>query len=112
MIKNSCRGWKDVFSFTLTQTLKSKPYLIAMFLMLLFSVLSMPLLGMLTKNPVAEGDVKSSITKAYLSNQTPYAELAVSAELATGYEEIVVEPLTESEEIVMKRLRKKNSARF
>jgi len=104
MIKNSCRGWKDVFSFTLTQTLKSKPYLIAMFLMLLFSVLSMPLLGMLTKNPVAEGDVKSSITKAYLSNQTPYAELAVSAELATGYEEIVVEPLTESEEIVMKRL--------
>lgn len=104
MKKNSCRGWKDVFSFTLTQTLKSKPYLIAMFLMFVFSLLSMPLLSLITKNPVAEGDVKSSITKAYLSNQTTYAELAVHDELATGYEGIVIEPLTESEEIVTKRL--------
>lgn len=104
MKKNSCRGWKDVFSFTLTQTLKSKPYLIAMVLLFVFSVLSMPLLGLITKNPVEEGVVKSSITKAYLSNQTPYTELAVSAELATGYEGIVIEPLTESEEIVTKRL--------
>lgn len=104
MKKNSCRGWKDVFSFTLTQTLKSKPYLIAMAIMFVFSVISMPLLGLITKNPVEEGDVKSSITKAYVSNQTPYGELAVSAELATGYEGIVIEPLAESEEIVMKRI--------
>ncbi len=104
MKKNSCRGWKDVFSFTLTQTLKSKPYLIAMVIMFVFSVISMPILSLITKNPAEEGDVKSNITKAYLSNQTPYGELAVSAELATGYEGIVIEPLTESEEIVTKRL--------
>ena len=104
MKKNSCRGWKDVFSFTLTQTLKSKPYLIAMAIMFVFSVISMPLLGLITKNPAEAGDVKSNITKAYLSNQTPYTELAVSDELMAGYEGIVIEPLTESDEIVMKRL--------
>lgn len=104
MKENSCRGWKDVFSFTLTQTLKSKPYLIAMAIMLVFSLLSIPLLGLITKNPAEEGAVKSNITKAYVSNQTPYTELAVGAELATGYEGIVIELLTESEDIVMKRL--------
>ena len=104
MIKNSCRGWKDVFSFTLMQTFKSKPYLIAMVLIFVFSVLSMPLLGLIIKNPVEEGDVKSNITKAYLSNQTTYGELAISDELAAGYEEIVIEPLAESEEVIMKRL--------
>ena len=104
MKENSCRGWKDVFSFTLTQTLKSKPYLIALAVMFVFSVISMPLLSLITKNPIEEGDVKSSITKAYLSKQTPYTEIAVSDELMAGYEGIVIEPLTESDEIVMKRL--------
>ena len=104
MIKNSCRGWKDVFSFTLTQTLKSKPYLIVLLLLFVFSLISMPVLGMITKNPAEEGEVKSSITKAYLNNQTIYTELAVGEELVTGYEGIVIEPLTETEEVVMKRI--------
>lgn len=111
MIKNSCRGWKDVFSFTLSQTFKSKPYLIVMLLMFVFSVISMPLLSMVTKNPAETGEEKSSITKAYLSNQTPYGELAVSKELAAGYEGIVIESLTESEDVVMKRIaEEENSA--
>ena len=70
MIKNSCRGWKDVFSFTLSQTFKSKPYLIVMLLMFVFSLISMPLLSMVTKNPAEAGEEKSSITKASEQSDT------------------------------------------
>ena len=46
MKKDSIRGWKDVFTFTLVQTLKSKSYRVALILMLTIILIH------ITKKPV------------------------------------------------------------
>lgn len=46
MMKNELRGTRDVFVFTLTQTVKNKAYIIFMVLMLILTVASGPLMQM------------------------------------------------------------------
>ena len=45
MKKDSIRGWKDVFTFTLTQTLKSKAYIVSLVIMMVIAMVSMPLMN-------------------------------------------------------------------
>lgn len=94
MKKDSVKGWRDVFTFTLTQTLKSKAYIVSMVIMMVIAMVSMPLMNMLLLNGVTEGPEKSAVEKVYLYNMTLYRNLDFDSELSEGYQHIVFEPTT------------------
>lgn len=91
MKKDSIRGWKDVFTFTLTQTLKSKTYIVSLVIMMVIAMVSMPLMNTFLLNGTTEGPEKSAIEKVYLYNMTLYRNLDMDSELTEGYKHIVFE---------------------
>ena len=92
MKKDSVRGWKDVFTFTLTQTLKSKAYIVSMVIMMVIAMVSMPIMNIFLSDGVAAGPEKSAVEKVYLYNMTLYRNLDFDSELSEGYQHIVFEP--------------------
>jgi len=94
MKKDSIRGWKDVFNFTLVQTLKSKTYIVTLIIMIVIAMVSMPLLNTFLLNGTTEGPEKSAVEKVYLYNMTLYQNLDISSELTDGYNHIVFEKTT------------------
>ncbi len=91
MKKDSIRGWKNVFLFTLTQTLKSKTYIVSLIIMLLIAVVSMPLLNIFLLKDTMEGPETSAVENVYLYNMTLYRNLDIESELPEGYRHIVFE---------------------
>lgn len=69
MKKSNITGWKDVFSFTLVQTLKSKAYIVTLFIFIVIALASMPLMTIFTSDKNVEVDV-SPITSVYVFNNT------------------------------------------
>ncbi|MBR6642582.1 MAG: ABC transporter permease [Lachnospiraceae bacterium] len=94
MKKDSIRGWKDVFNFTLVQTLKSKTYIVTLIIMIVIAMVSMPLMNTFLLNGTTEGPEKSAVEKVYLYNMTLYQNLDISSELTDGYNHIVFEKTT------------------
>ncbi len=95
MRKDNIRGWKDVFRFTLTQTLKSKTYIVTLIIMMVLAMVSMPLMNMFMLNGAVEGPEKSAIEKVYFYNMTLYRNLDINSELTEGYQHIVFENTVE-----------------
>lgn len=91
MKKDSVRGWKDVFIFTLTQTLKSKTYIVSLVIMMVIAMISMPLLNTFLLKDTTEGPEKSAIEKVYLYNMTLYRNLDFDSELPEAYQHVVFE---------------------
>lgn len=91
MKKDNIRGWKDVFSFTLFQTLKSKTYIVSLIIMMAIAMISMPLMNTFLLKGVAEGPEKSVVEKVYLYNMTLCRNLDFDSELTDGYRHIVFE---------------------
>lgn len=91
MKKDSVRGWKNVFAFTLNQTLKSKTYRVSLAIMILIAVVSMPLLNIFLLKETTEGPEKSAVEKVYLYNMTLYRSLDMESELPESYRHIVFE---------------------
>ena len=94
MKKDSIRGWKDVFNFTLIQTLKSKAYIVSLVIMMVIAMVSMPLMNTFLLNGTTEGPEKSAIEKVYFYNMTLCRNLDINSELADGYQHIVFEDTT------------------
>ena len=94
MKKDSIRGWKDVFNFTLIQTLKSKAYIVSLVIMMVIAMVSMPLMNTFLLNGTTEGPEKSAIEKVYFYNMTLCRNLDINSELADGYQHIVFEETT------------------
>ncbi len=79
-MKNSnIHGWKDVFSFTLTQTLKSKAYIISNVIFLLLVLVSMPIISMLTSRGTDDVNSTNFIQKVYVDNETTLPEMDLTA---------------------------------
>ena len=91
MKKDNLRGWKNVFSFTLVQTLKSKAYIVTLVIMMVLAMVSMPLMNTFLLNGVEEGPEKSAVEKVYLYNMTLCRNLDFESELTEGYQHIVFE---------------------
>lgn len=91
MKKDNIRGWKDVFRFTLTQTLKSKTYIVSLIIMMVLAIVSMPLMNMFLLKGTAEGPERSAVEKVYFYNMTLYRNLDIENELTDGYRHIVFE---------------------
>lgn len=79
-MKNSnIHGWKDVFSFTLTQTLKSKAYIVSNIIFLLLVLISMPIITMFTSKGTEDADTVNPIQKVYVNNETSLPAMDFSA---------------------------------
>ncbi|MFP4698351.1 MAG: ABC transporter permease [Eubacteriales bacterium] len=80
MKKSSILGWKDVFTFTLKQTIKKKPFIITCIVLLLFAILSMPIIHIITSSATeGENDLTlSPIKKVYVNNETTFQTLDFS----------------------------------
>ena len=95
MKKDSVRGWKDVFTFTLTQTLKSKAYIVSLIIMVVSAMISMPLMNIFLKgNNIAEGPEKSAVEKVYFYNMTLCRNLDFESEFPEAYQNILFEDAT------------------
>ena len=95
MKKDSVRGWKDVFTFTLTQTLKSKTYIVSLIIMIVSAMISMPVMNILLKgNNIAEGPEKSAVEKVYFYNMTLCRNIDFEREFPDAYRNIVFEDAT------------------
>ena len=104
MKRDSIRGWKDVFTFTLVQTLKSKSYRVSIIVMLAIILVSMPLMNIFLLSDVTAGPENSVVEKVYLYNMTMYRNLDMESELPEGYRHIVFENATEALETVQQRI--------
>ncbi len=82
-MKNRLSGWKDVFSFTLTQTLKSKAFIASFIIMALLALVASPVMSMLS---ATDGENENyTITKMYVYDETGYFDAdTVSGMLKAG----------------------------
>lgn len=70
MKKSNIEGWKDVFSFTVIQTLKSKSFIITYLITLAIVFVSMPLVNKLASNDEVDSTQPLAIQKVYVFNET------------------------------------------
>lgn len=66
-MKSKLSGWKDVFCFTLTQTLKSKAFLVSFVVLVVLALAASPVMGIISRQ---EENDKYTIKKLYLSDET------------------------------------------
>lgn len=105
MKKTEIRGWRDVFSFTVTQTIKSKAYIASLVIMCVLVLFSMPVMNLVMSVPTAEDIEKSSIEKVYVYNMTMYQSIDIASELPPAYQDIVFETPKEGYEVLEKRIK-------
>lgn len=104
MKKSSITGWKDIYSFTLVQTLKNKTFVISYVIMLVIVLAMVPVINLITSN--SEEDIgKSSVEKVYVINETniPSMDYAVIAEDET-LSHIVFEDTSEEHGVIAARI--------
>ena len=70
MRKSNITGWKDVFSFTLTQTLKSKAFIISYIILLVLAIFATPLMNNFLGDVQVDENQPSPIEKVYVKNST------------------------------------------
>lgn len=95
-MKNRLTGWRDVFAFTFRQTIKSKAYTGTLIFLVIFGLLSMPLLNLILGN--SAGSSQGSITKVYILNETGLSGLTLSGLKAQeGYQALEIEQVSASD---------------
>lgn len=77
MKKTNITGWKDVFTFTLVQTLKSKAFIVSYVILLSLVLISMPLISMISSKATDTENV-SPIKIVYVNNQTTLPQIDFS----------------------------------
>jgi ABC-2 type transport system permease protein len=75
MKKNNLTGWKDIFSFTLIQTLKSKAFIISYAILIVIMMVSMPVVRMVTSSGTTEVNAPSPVKKVYVNNETTLPDM-------------------------------------
>lgn len=76
-MNSSITGWKDVYSFTLSQVLKSKAYLVSYFILVLLVFVSMPLTSKILYKNMEDNSGPSPINKVYVNNLTSSSDLGL-----------------------------------
>lgn len=67
-MKSNTTGWKNVYSFTLSQVLKTKAYRITYILLVIIVLLSMPITSKLLFNSAEDPSAPSPVNKVYVNN--------------------------------------------
>lgn len=74
-MRSNITGWRDVYSFTLTQVLKSKAYLISFILLVLIVLVSMPISSRLLFSNAEADNAPSPVNKVYINNMTSFRDI-------------------------------------
>ncbi|WP_017415931.1 ABC transporter permease [Clostridium tunisiense] len=106
MKKNSLTGWKDVFTFTLTQTLKSKAYIISFAILLALMLISMPIVSALTSKDSSGSTSPSTVKKIYVNNKTNISTIDFQNLIDETLKHISFEPMKEDYTAVSERIEK------
>ncbi|MBH1942336.1 ABC transporter permease [Mobilitalea sibirica] len=75
MKKSSISGWKNVYIFTLIQTLKNKAFIITYLLLIILMMVSMPIISMITSSERQEFDEPIPVKKVYVNNETSFPDM-------------------------------------
>lgn len=107
MRNSNIRGWKDVFSFTLIQTLKSKAFIISNVILLVLAIVSMPIISKLTSAGSSDLNAPSPVKKIYVNNETSLPNMDFSELLKDKrFSHITFEAMKEDNDTVSKRIEK------
>ena len=105
MKKSSITGWKDVFSFTLIQTLKSKAFIVSFIIFVVLSIVSMPVLSMIMNKDSKSEDGTNPIQKVYINDQVAWSNGGFIPVLSQeNLSHIKFESLTEDYDTVVNRI--------
>ncbi len=111
MKKSNLAGWKDVFSFTLVQTLKSKAFLISYIILITLSLLSMPLINKIFNSGNEDVNAPSPIKKVYVYNSTSLQDIDFSKLLTEKkMNHILFETAPEEYDALSKEVEKETSS--
>lgn len=78
MRKSNITGWKDIYSFTLIQALKSKAYIISFIILVTIALVSMPLVTKLTTGGTDDSNGINPVQKIYVNNLTSLDQIDFS----------------------------------
>ena len=110
MKKSSFTGWRDVYSFTLIQTLKNKAFIISFIILLALAVVSMPLISMITSSGKEDTNTPSPIEKVYINNKTELPNMDFSKLLKDEkMSHMSFEVMAEDYDVVSKRIEEKEN---
>ena len=110
MKKSSFTGWKDVYSFTLIQTLKNKAFIISFIILIALAIVSMPLVSMFTSSGKEDTNTPSPIQKVYVNNKTELPNMDFSEILKDGtMSHISFEVMGEDYDVVSKIIEEKEN---
>lgn len=105
MKKSNVTGWRDVFTFTLTQTLKSKAFIVSFVIFVVLAVISMPVLSMIMNKDTKVEDGTNPIQKVYINDNVAWSNGAFLPTLnQENLKHIKFEALTEDYDTVVNRI--------
>jgi ABC-2 type transport system permease protein len=108
MKKSNITGWKDVFTFTLIQTLKSKAFIISYVILLVLAIASIPIISMLTGHGASDVNAPSPVKRVYVNNETTLPDMDFRELLKDmTLSHINFEVMQEDYDIVSKRIQEK-----
>lgn len=104
MKKSSISGWRDVFSFTLIQTLKSKAFIVSYVILLALAMVSMPIINMISSNG-PDQNKPNPIKKVYVNNTTALGDIDFTgAQKNETISHITFESMQEDYDVVSNRI--------
>ncbi|HCL03056.1 MAG TPA: ABC transporter permease [Lachnoclostridium phytofermentans] len=106
MKKSNVTGWKDVFTFTLIQTLKSKAFVVSFVIFIILATVSMPVLSMImNKDDAKVEDGTNPIQKVYINDKVTWSNGSFLPALnQENLKHIKFEALTEDYDTVVNRI--------
>lgn len=105
MKKSSIAGWKDVFTFTLKQTLKSKAFIVSYVIMVALAVISMPIMNMLTSGATKTTNAVSPIKKIYINNETTLPDINITGiRKDKNFSNVAIAKMSETYDTVSNRI--------
>ncbi len=108
MNKSKIAGWKDVFSFTLIQTVKSKAFIVSFIILFTASLVTMPIINMISGND--NEIIEYHIQKVYVNDQSQLSETAFLPVLTEGmFGQVVFVALNEDYNTLLKRIETKET---
>ncbi len=103
MNKSKISGWKDVFSFTLIQTVKSKAFIVSFFILFTLSIVAMPVINMISGND--NENIEYCIQKVYVNDQSQLSDTIFLPTLNDeNFSQVVFIPLNEDYDALLERI--------
>lgn len=76
---SNIKGWKDIYSFTLIQTIKNKTFLVSFIILIVLGLISMPLVNLITSSgDDFDSTKKNPIEQVYVLNESAVTDLDFS----------------------------------